>query len=190
MKKTKMPLWSVILFFCFLAFGQGVATTMLLLSLEELTAKADVIVQCKVDSIRSEWNNDRTMIYTFVDLRPLQFMKNQVNISGTIITLKLMGGAVGEIETVLVGSPKFQKEEEAILFIRQGHGRHFEGYMEIVGLAQGKFDVIQNTVISKKIVSRNLNRIHLLKNSRTEALKLPMQYEVFLERIKKAIKTQ
>jgi hypothetical protein len=81
------------------------------LTLAEMVEKSDVIVEGRVSDIRSMWNENQTMIVTYIDITfaPEAVLKDNPNENGqrpeNKITLKLWGGIVGDITTVVLGNP-------------------------------------------------------------------------------------
>jgi len=112
------------------------ATSVLKLSLLELTKKSDSIVMARVDDAVSSWDAAHKEIYTYITLNVLQPMKG--NKGATTITLRQLGGTVGNIASVVPGMPSFRKGEEVVVFLTQ---KDAAGYPWVMGLQQGKYTV-------------------------------------------------
>lgn len=165
---------------------EGWCTFMKKLTLDDLTEKAKVIVIGKVESIESRWNEEHTMIFTYVDIIPNSFLKGFIG--GGKITVKLLGGSVGDIETVVLGSPRFENGEETVLFLNSGYGEWFQNFYAVVGLAQGKFDVSYDPNTSAKIVSQNLSQINFVGSVQHPFREKTILFDDFLMLIKTKIK--
>jgi hypothetical protein len=112
------------------------ATSVLKLTLQELTKKSDSIVMARVDDAVSSWDAAHKEIYTYITLNVLQPVKG--NKGGTTITLRQLGGTVGNIASVVPGMPSFRKGEEVVVFLTQ---KDAAGYPWVMGLQQGKYTV-------------------------------------------------
>jgi hypothetical protein len=145
-----------------------------------------VIVTGRVHSIESKWNEEHTIIFTYVDIVPISFLKGPV--AEGKITLKLLGGSVGDIETVVLGSPRFKKDEETVLFLETGIGELFQSFFVVLGLAQGKFDVTYDPSTSSKTVTRDLSQIHFVGPIQQPVYEEAIPFDDFIELIKTKLK--
>jgi len=112
------------------------ATSVLKLSLQELTKKSDSIVMARVDDAVASWDAGHKEIYTYITLSVLQGVKG--NKGATTITLRQLGGTVGNIASIVPGMPSFRKGEEVVVFLTQ---KDAAGYPWVMGLEQGKYSV-------------------------------------------------
>jgi hypothetical protein len=120
-----------------LAIAQAAfATSVLKLSLQDLTKKSDSIVMARVDDAVASWDAGHKEIYTYITLSVLQPVKG--NKGATTITLRQLGGTVGNIASVVPGMPSFKKGEEVVVFLTQ---KDAAGYPWVMGLEQGKYSV-------------------------------------------------
>jgi hypothetical protein len=115
----------------------AMATTVQKLSLQELTKKSNSIVMARVDDAYSSWDAAHKEIYTFFTLRVIQPVKG--NKGETTITLRQIGGTVGNIASIVPGMPSFKKGEEVVVFLTQKDGA---GYPWVMGLQQGKYSIV------------------------------------------------
>ena len=106
----------------------AVASMARALDLTELTAAADQIVVADVLSARAAWDGAHQSIHTTVELAVAESWKGQPPADGRI-TIRNLGGAVGDIEMTVHGAPRFSAGERALLFLRRS---------QVVGMAQGK----------------------------------------------------
>ncbi len=112
------------------------ATTVQKLTLQELTKKSESIVMARVDDAVSSWDTAHKEIYTYFTLSVLQPVKGSKGV--TTITLRQIGGTVGNIASVVPGMPNFRKGEEVVVFLTQ---KDAAGYPWVMGLQQGKYSV-------------------------------------------------
>jgi hypothetical protein len=104
------------------------ATLMRAMELPELVATADRIVVADVLTVQAAWDSSRRAIHTTVEIGVRESWKGYASQDGRI-TLRQLGGTVGEIEMTVHGSAKFAVGERALVFLRGA---------QVVGMAQGK----------------------------------------------------
>ena len=119
---------------CLVLGGTGRATTVVPLSVEDLTSTANVIVEARAVQSWTAWNAQRTIIYTYTRFAVDKTLKGR---AGTQILVKQPGGVVGEIGQAVPGVRHFMDGEDVALFLRPS----FDGdsALSIVGLMQGNF---------------------------------------------------
>jgi hypothetical protein len=111
------------------------STTMLLyFDTEQLSDIAAVVAVGEVDRVEASWNGARTKIYTRVTLRPTEVLKGERDPG--MLTIKMIGGQVGEDVAHLPGTPAFAAGERVLVFLEPRDDG--DGYL-IVGLFQGLF---------------------------------------------------
>jgi|SRR3954470_8884354 hypothetical protein len=125
------------------------ATTIVPMSVEELTrASTNVVVAQAVDS-HSEWNADKTLIFTITTFQVSESLKGE---AAKTIVVRQMGGRVPNYEQKVAGVRHWQAGEQAVLFLRPSPAG--DGTMAVAGLMQGDFRVIQSA--DKTIVSNGV----------------------------------
>jgi len=105
-------------------------------SLKQLTDKAESIIIGKVVDQKSEWDSNHSMIYTTVTVNVKDRLKGDGNSKTEII--RVPGGKVGDVGLKVIGAPKFDDGEEALLFLNSsGKGKA----KSIIGLNKGKITI-------------------------------------------------
>lgn len=104
------------------------ATLMQILDLPALVAAADRIVVADVHSVQAAWDRSHTSIYTTVKVSVREGWKGPSRPDESL-TLRQIGGTVGDIEMTVHGMPRFSVGERALLFLHR---------TQVVGMAQGK----------------------------------------------------
>lgn len=123
------------------------------MSVKELTEKAESIVIGKVADQKSEWNSNKTQIYTTVTFDVHEYLKGSSdNVSKTF---RLPGGQVGDIRLQVAEMPEFKTGEKALLFLKKGNT---SDDAEIVGLKQGKY-----SINGDRVVENNKSLVELKK---------------------------
>jgi len=116
---------------CLLFYTASGWTLMISLSTEDLTEKAENIVVGKVIKKECRWNKERTKIYTYITIFVEEDLKGKAE--GKEITVRYLGGEVGEVGLRVSDAPSFKEDEEVLLFLKKGKKPEVR---EIVGRAQ------------------------------------------------------
>jgi hypothetical protein len=129
-----------------LILGSAHATSVIKFSDQGLVVISSRIIEGTVTSTHSEWNTDATQIHTIVTVDVKNVLKGPKP-EGATLTLRLLGGRVGDDVMELVGAPVFQQGEEVILFFEKGA----PDLMPIAGLYQGKFTITTDPTGQRRI---------------------------------------
>jgi hypothetical protein len=136
--------------FALLLTAGAMATTVIPMSVEELTRSASHIVEARALSARSEWNPQHSLIYTYTTFQVTRGLKGAV---AQTITVKQLGGSAGGYTQKVSGVHHAPPGEEALLFLRPSEAG--DGTYVVVGLAQGNFRVFRGsnggTMVSNRI---------------------------------------
>jgi hypothetical protein len=116
--------------------GASTATTLIPMSVEELTRAADTVVEATATNSWSQWNPQHTMIVTYTRFTVLKTLKGAPPAE---ILVKQPGGMVGSDGTKVPGVRHFLVGETALLFLEPS--RNNDGTQLVVGLVQGNFRV-------------------------------------------------
>ncbi|MEX0802378.1 MAG: hypothetical protein WD688_03540 [Candidatus Binatia bacterium] len=103
------------------------------LSIAELTTRSDVIALGTVISTTSDWDLNRTAIYTKIVLQVEQGFKGTG--AGKEIMFQQLGGQAGDIVSEVAGTAVFKTGEKVVVFLF----RNKKQSLEVVGSFQGKF---------------------------------------------------
>lgn len=121
-------------------------------TLENMTASSELIVQGRVVSVESAWNDEHTRIFTEVFVSIDDRIKGP-DLSG-VIRLQLLGGQVGDVVLTVPGMARFTQGEEVLLFLSRA-----AEYLLVTGMAQGKFSVITNEATGRKRLERDVSGV-------------------------------
>ncbi len=111
------------------------ATTLRKMDLADLVGTSERVVHARVVDQRSYWDEGLMQIFTDTTFDVIEQAKGE---GPREITITLMGGRVGIIDTVVPGTPSFAIGEEAVLFTESRP----DGRKHLVGLSQGAMRVI------------------------------------------------
>jgi hypothetical protein len=121
--------------FALVSASMAVATTVQKMSLRDLAKKSDAIVLASVEDQSARYDS-RKEIFTYITLRVLEPVKGPKK--GDVITIRELGGTVGNIASIVPGTPSFKVGEEVVIFLT---GKDTAGYPWVMGLEQGKYSV-------------------------------------------------
>jgi hypothetical protein len=122
---------------CFLTFSCLLcATTVVPVSLEELTRNSSHVVEAIAAESWTRWNPQHTFIYTYTRFEVSAGLKG--NPPSTLIVKQLGGSAEGYTQKV-AGVRGWHPGEKAVLFLRPS--ADVDTSFEITGLMQGNFAV-------------------------------------------------
>lgn len=156
------------------------------LTIPQMTKIANSIVVGTITETTSEWNEDHTQIYTCITVKVSETLKGKHQ---NYITMRQLGGTVGDIMADVVGFPKFKVGAEALLFIKDNPS----GFMPIVGASQGKFDIYVDKETGKKMVINNLTGTELVSPAtlgQAEGVTTKMSLEDMQTSIRKTLETE
>lgn len=126
--------------------------------LRDLSTGADIIVTGKVSEQTSSWNEDKTRIYTKATILVDEYLKG--NNTGNTVTVKYLGGEVGEIGEMYSHMPRFEDKEEVLVFL-QKDDKNTE--YKVYNGENGKISIVNDPKTGEQVTTSNL-RISSLKS--------------------------
>jgi hypothetical protein len=118
-----------------LVFGMWLsATTVIPMSVEELTSAATQIIRAHVIESRSAWDDQHSTIYTYTRFQTDETLKGS---RSSVITVKQLGGSAEGYTLHVAGVHPWSKGDNVVLFLRPSQDQ--DGTFSIVGLMQGDF---------------------------------------------------
>ena len=117
--------------------------------MEMLVEKSEAIALGDVTDMRSEWNSDKSKIYTKVSIRVNRNFKGSEN-SQTIV-IKLLGGEIDGIGEIYSHEPKFALNEEVLVFAK----RDKENNLRLTRGYEGKFKINTDMKTGEKIIGKS-----------------------------------
>jgi hypothetical protein len=107
------------------------------MSKNELVDNADSIVVGKVVEEYSDWDPTGKFIFTYTKIKVLDDLAGAEG-GAEEVTVKRLGGKVGNREMKVHGAAEFRPGEKTVLFLNKDK----KGFRRILGLSQGKFRVL------------------------------------------------
>jgi len=119
--------------------GEAWATTVVKMDIEKLSVLSDAVVLGRVEGFQSRWEEGR--IVTDVALRVVVPIKGKVD-AGTVITVRRMGGTVGDLRQWTPGATDFAVGERALVFLDRATVKGVATPV-VLGMAQGKWELAE-----------------------------------------------
>ena len=126
--------------------------------IKNLSKGADMIVTGKVVDQTSQWNSEKSRIYTNVTIQVDEFLKGTNNQNRIVITH--LGGEVGDVGETYSHVPTFKDDEDVLVFLKKSDKdqtlRVFEG-------EGGKMTLHLDKISGEKVTSKNINASEIKK---------------------------
>ncbi len=126
----------VISHFLFLSISDSYGGVVRDVDIEGLVKSSDVIVAGTSLTSYSNWNSDKSEIYTYTVFEVEETLKGD---EGDPLVVESLGGRVDNLVSTVIGAPKFVDGERSVLFLF----RRNSGYFGVVGLNLGKFNIFE-----------------------------------------------
>ena len=142
-KILNMTCW---LFIYFLFFPvQESKAQVIKMSAEDLTKKSTAVLYGKCSEVKSEWNDKKDLIFTYVTVVPEEYIKGNLG-SEAVITIP--GGQVDDIRYEVSEMPLFVEGEEIVAFVWTNPA----GKNIITGGYQGKMKIEKDSKTGERMV--------------------------------------
>ncbi len=143
--------WGVI---CFLLLSEAESKAQVIkMSDKDLTERSTTVLYGKCSKVKSEWNDKKDIIFTYVTVVPEEYIKGNLG-SEAVITVP--GGQVGDILYEVSEMPVFIEGEEVVAFISTNPA----GKNLITGGYQGKMKIEKDKKTGKRMVQGSGAEIH------------------------------
>lgn len=116
----------------------AVATTVIPMSVEELSQAATQVIEGQAVRSWSAWNPQHTLIYTYTSVAVSRTLKGS---APAVVVVKQPGGSAGGFTQTVWGVRHLQAGEHALLFLRPSVAA--DGTLVVVGLMQGQFHIYE-----------------------------------------------
>ena len=115
------------------------------MSAKDLTKQSTAVFYGKCSKIESEWNENKSIIYTYVTVVPEEYIKGNL---GSEVVIAVPGGQVGDIIYEVSDMPVFIEGEEVVAFVWTNPA----GKNLITGGYQGKMKIEKDNKTGKRMV--------------------------------------
>jgi hypothetical protein len=126
--------------------GTALATTLARMSVEQMSHTAQAIVRARCVDNSTGW--DAGEIWTFTSFEVQELWQGSTT---PRITVRLLGGRVGNLTSSVSGIPRFRPGEEVVLFLE----RTQRGDFSVVSWEQGTFRIRREAATGSEIVTQD-----------------------------------
>ena len=144
---------------CFLLlviwYGQGRATLVPRMSLDEMVDLSACVVEAKVGRSWSAWDPAHQFIWTHYEIEVHDWLK--AGATGRTLILSEPGGTVDGLTMRIAGAVPYEPGEHVVLFLY----RTPVGYLRVTGYGQGKYSVLATS--SEQRIRANLAGAELVR---------------------------
>jgi hypothetical protein len=138
-------LLSLLLWVCLVA-----ASTLQVLTLDDMTAQSSAVVHAHVIASHPEWRSSKkNVVITRYTLKADRYMKGNL---GSTFEIVEPGGSLGMLTTTVAGAPAFQVGEEVVLFVWTAPGTNMH---QSIGFEQGAFRVTRNAATGARTINHS-----------------------------------
>ena len=111
------------------------STTLIKADVPMLRQASESVVRAQVESIKSAWNDQHNMIFTYVTLSKVQTLHGK---AVDQVTVRVPGGTADGKTILMDEAPQFQKGDSVVVFLT----RWDDGAMKVTGYSQGVSKVV------------------------------------------------
>jgi hypothetical protein len=136
--KTKMIRWPLLVLVVCLAAFPANSTTLVRMSVAQMTRAAQLVVRARCLANSTAWDGGE--IWTFSSFSVEETWKHPAAPtanSSSYLTVRLLGGTVGNLNSVVSGVPRFTPGEQVVLFLEPSA----RGDYSVVSWVQGTFRI-------------------------------------------------
>lgn len=134
--------------FLILSLQTAQATTMVPLSVEQITDISNVVVRGTVTEVWTEPDPETKTIWTYAQVEVQEVLKGDPQTH--VVVIEQPGGEFGEKKTTVEGVARFSIGEEGYFFVEE----LASGRMVSTGMFQGKFNIILDPYSHKELALR------------------------------------
>ena len=85
---------------------------------EELVRSSSVVVDARVKQVTPHWNQDRSLIFTTVQISVAQILYARGNPPGSSLEFEVLGGELDGVGLTVSEAPEFRLGERVLVFVR------------------------------------------------------------------------
>ncbi len=145
MPKQRIRLWATALGIYLLCVPQAASgATVRLMTLDSLIQESNVVIYGRVLGSRSVWDSTTQTIWTQTEFAVLDATKGA---SPRTVLVTEPGGIIGDVGQLFPGVPRFEANQEVVLFLYHASGNR----LRVMGLLQGVYHVEQDHTTGERL---------------------------------------
>jgi hypothetical protein len=151
-------------------FSTGTFSQSMQAKMKKLSENSDLIVEGKVVQKKSNWNENKTRIYTDVTLQVDEYLKG--NQGNKTIVVTTPGGEVGEVGELYTHMPRFENDENVLVFVKEN--KKSKNYKVLNG-EEGKMTLYNDKITGEKVTPSNMKMSKLKEEIKDYVNKQPQK---------------
>jgi len=159
------------------------AAVVLKLDVSDLTSLSHAVIVGQVVDTRSQWNGKHEYIQTFTRIRVEEVAKGRAR-SGQIITVRELGGSVGDHNGALIGGATYSPGERVLVFAQHAKDGT-AGIFQTVALSEGKFLVSTDSQSGRRIAVPTAHDLFYADSKPTMFDKGPVDLDIVLNEVRR-----
>lgn len=142
----------------------------------DIARSSESIVVAQCISAESKWNEQGSLIYTYVTFQVQDNVKGEA--SKENLTLRFLGGRVGDTVQTVPDMPQFSENEEVLLFLGP---KNRSGYQTLSSIENGVVRIKTDPETGKRLITTPTPGIQLYKSNTEQRMSTPYSNGVSLE---------
>lgn len=110
-------------------------STFVTLDADELVVGSVAVVEGRVTAVRSSWNEPRTAIHTYSDVRIDRVIVGE---APPVVTVRTPGGEADGVRVEVEGFPELRRAQRVVLFLQLAE----DGTARVTGHRQGQYTIV------------------------------------------------
>jgi hypothetical protein len=152
----------------------------------DIATRSENIVVARCLSTESKWNKQGSLIFTYVTFQVQDTVQGENTEDN--LTLRFLGGRVGDTVQSVPDMPEFSENEEVMLFLGP---KNRSGYQTLSSIQNGVLRIRTDSATGKKLITTPTTGIQIYKINTDKSMASPDENGVLLEdfnySLKKAI---
>jgi hypothetical protein len=152
----------------------------------DIARRSENIVVARCVSTESKWNEQGSLIFTYVTFQVHDTVQGENTEDN--LTLRFLGGRVGDTVQTVPDMPQFSENEEVMLFLGP---KNRSGYQTLSSIQNGVLRIKTDSETGKKLITTPTTGFQIYKTNTDEPMSTPYGNGVLLEdfsySLKKAI---
>lgn len=139
--------WALVVLLALVMSGHTAHAVMRGLSIEELTADADLVVDGTVEQVASQWSQDGRSIVSSATVAVIETVRGKS--AKSYVAVEYLGGEIGGVGMKVSDMEPFSKGERVLLFLKVLRTSSEGEVHRLVGKAQGKYYIGKDNIARK-----------------------------------------
>lgn len=141
----------------------------------DIARNSENIVVAKCISSESRWNEQGSLIFTYVTFQVQDTVHGEMKDEN--LTLRFLGGRVGDTVQYVADMPEFYESEEVMLFLGP---KNRSGYQTLSSIQSGVLRVKTDSETGNRLITTPTTGIPMYKEDTNKSISSPYNNEVLL----------